>query len=146
MARFSCGFRPASAGDTTHPLASVYATAAVRPYLVEVGVWNTTATAVSIELVRLTTAGTQGAAQTEVYEDDSSQTAVTTVVGPHTGTAPTAGGVLRVADLGAAIGSGVIWTFGGRGASIPNTTGDGIGVMCLSGTSQVCDVYFVWDE
>lgn len=146
MARFSCAFRPAAAGDTTHPMASLYATAAVRPNLVEVGVFNSTATAVVVELVRLTNAGTQGSAQTEVYEDDPSQTSVAQVFGTHTGTAPTLGGVLRVADLGASIGSGLIWTFGGRGASIPSTTGDGIGVMCFTGTSQICDVWFTWDE
>jgi hypothetical protein len=51
--------------------------------------------------------------------------------------------------LGAAIGSGVIWTFGGGvtgGLVIPNTTGDGIGLIVATGTGQICDVSFTWDE
>jgi hypothetical protein len=51
-------------------------------------------------------------------------------------------GNLRVASLGAAVGSGIIWTFGGGGGSnglvIPNTTGDGIVLSVLAGTGQIC--------
>lgn len=146
MPRCSATVRPATAGDTTHPMASIYATTGVRPVLREVGVFNTTVSAVSIGLCRLSTAGTVGAAATEVNEDDPSHTIIATVAGTHTSTAPTAGGFFRVADLGAAIGSGVIWTFGANGFIIPNTAGDGVGVMCTTGTPQICTVTFVWDE
>lgn len=150
MARFSAAWRTAGAGSTTLPIASLYATAAVRPRLVEVGVFNTTATAVAVALVRLTTAGTQGSTKAGTYENDNSQAAVATPKDTHT-VAPTVTAVaLRQAALGAAIGSGVIWTFGSGGITgglvIPNTTGDGIGLIVATGTGQVCDVSFTWDE
>jgi hypothetical protein len=146
MPRCSATVRPATAGDTTHPMASIYATAGVRPVLREVGVFNTTAVAVAVGLCRLSSTGTVGAAATEVAEDDDSHTVLATVAGTHTSTAPTAGAFFRVADLGAAIGSGVIWTFGANGFIIDNATTAGVGVMCTAGTSQICAVTFVWDE
>jgi hypothetical protein len=148
MARFSCGFTPATAGSTTLPMASLIATTLVRPRLVEVGVFNTTTTGFTVNLQRFTTAGTAGAAQTASFEDDNSQTNVATVHTVYSSTAPTGAGVLRTAVLGAAVGAGVIWTFGGGktpGLIIPNTTTDFIGI--IGGTTpQVCAVYFVWDE
>jgi hypothetical protein len=148
MARFTAAWRTAGAGSTTLPIASLYATAAVRPRLVEVGVFNSTATAAVVKLARLTTAGTQGSGITAAYEDDNSQSAVATAKDTHT-VGPTITNALRQASLGAAIGSGVIWTFGGGktpGLVIPNTTADGIGLVIATGTGQVCDVAFVWDE
>lgn len=148
MARFSAAWRTAGAGSATLPLGSLYATAAVRPRLVEVGVFNSTATAVVIALIRLTTAGTQGSTITAAYEDDDSQTAVTTAKDTHT-VAPTLGGKLRQASLGAAIGSGIIWTFGGGktpGLVIPAGTGNGIGIYIPTGTGQVVDLALTWDE
>jgi hypothetical protein len=148
MARFSAAFTSAGAGSTTLPIGSLYATTLVRPRLVEVHVWNTTATAVELSLYRLTTTGTQGSTVTAAFENDNSQSAVSTAKNTHT-VAPTLGGRLRQFNLGAAIGAGVILTFGGartEGLIIPNTTSDGIGVIVTSGTGQVCDLVFVWDE
>jgi hypothetical protein len=151
MARFSGAWKTAGAGTTTLPMASLYATAAVRPRVVEVGVFNTTAIAFDVALRRATTVGGThaGAASAELYEDDNSQAAVATLFDTDTGTAPTlTSGNLRVASLGAAIGSGVIWTFGGGktpGLVIPNTTGDGIVIIGLA-SPQICTVHFVWDE
>jgi len=143
MARFTCSGRATIAGSSTLPLVSLYATTGVRPKVVEVGVFNTTSTALVVALVRLTTAGTQGAGLTEVGEDDPAQTAIATGFAGHTG-GPTIGGELRRASLGAAVGSGVIWTF--SGLAIPSTTGDGIGVYVPTGTGQVCDYSITWDE
>lgn len=149
MARYSAAFRSAGAGSATLPLGSLYATASIgTAAIVECGVFNTTATAVNVGLVRLSTAGTQGSAITVAAEDDTTQSAICTPKNTHT-VGPTLGGVLRVADLGASIGSGVIWTFGtGRhsGLLIPSGTANGIGVYVPNGTGQVCDIYFVWDE
>jgi hypothetical protein len=143
MARCSISGRATIAGTSALPFVSLYATTGVRPRVVEVGVWNTTATAVCVALVRLTTAGTQGAGLTEVCEDDPSQTVIATGFAGHT-VGPTIGGEIRRADLGAAIGSGVIWTF--PGIAIPNTTGDGLGLYVPTGTGQVCDYSISWDE
>jgi hypothetical protein len=150
MARFSAAFRSAGAGSATLPLGSLYATAAVRPRLVELGVFNSTALAVVVAVVRLSAGtGTQGAAITEVYEDDNSQANVAQCFNTHTVTPTTISAPLRYASLGAAVGSGVIWTFGGGktpGLVIPNATTDAIGVIIPTGTGQVCDLSFTWDE
>lgn len=149
MARFSAAFKSAGAGSATLPLGSLWATAAVRPKVVEVGVFNTTGTAVEVQLVRLSAGtGTKGAAITAVYEDDNSQAAVTTVANTHTVTPTTISAALRQATLGAVAGSGVIWTFGGgktAGLMVPNSTTDGIGIIVV-GTGQICDINFTWDE
>jgi hypothetical protein len=150
VARFSAAFRSAGAGSSTLPLGSIWATAAVRPRVVEVGVFNTTVTAVTVSLNRFSAGfGTKGAAITPVFENDNSQAAVTTCANTHTVTPTTIGAVpLRQAALGAAVGNGVIWTFGGgrtEGLIIPNTTTDGMGIIVV-GTGQICDIWFVWDE
>ena len=148
MARFSSAWRTNGAGSTTLPIGGLMATTTVRPRLVEVGVFNTTSTACAVALRRVTAAGTSGSAQTVVYESDPSQAAIATPKDTWT-VAPTfASGNIRVASLGAAVGSGVIWTFGGAlgGLIIPNTTGDGIVLSVLTGTGQICDVSFTWDE
>lgn len=148
MARFSAAWRTTGAGSTTLPIAGLMAVAGCKPRIVEIGVWNTTASAVAIALRRVTAVGTAGSTQTVVYESDSAQTALATPKDTWT-VAPTfATGNLRVADLGASIGSGVIWTFLGaaNGLVIPNTTGDGIVIVPLTGTGQICDVSITWDE
>lgn len=150
MARFSTGWRTAGAGSTTLPIAGLMATTAIRPRLVEVGVFNSTATAVAIALRRVTVVGTPGSTITGIYEDgDTAQAAVATPKDTWT-VAPTfTTGNLRVASLGAAIGAAVIWTFGGGktpGLIIPPTTGDGIVISVLTGTGQICDVSLTWDE
>lgn len=146
MARVSAGWRTAGAGSTTLPIASLYAVAGVRPKLREVGVCNSTAVALTIALRRVTTAGTQGTAQTEVYVDDEAHTPLATTHDTHT-VAPTfVTGNVRAWSLAAAIGSGVIWTFGGNGLEVPQGTGNGIVIVPLTGTGQICDVYFEWEE
>jgi hypothetical protein len=150
MARFSAAFRSTGAGSATLPLGSLYATAGVRPRLVEMGVFNSTAVAVVVALVRLSAGtGTQGAAITEVYEDDPAQTSIAQCFNTHTVTPTTIGAAIRQAPLGAAIGSGIIWTFGGgktSGLFIPNATTDAIGIIIPTGTGQICDLSFTWDE
>lgn len=148
MARFSSAWRTSGAGSTTLPIAGLMSVTGCRPRLVEVGVFNSTTTACAVALRRVTAAGTPGSTQSVVYESDPSQTALATPKDTWT-VAPTfASGNLRVASLGAAVGSGLIWTFGGAagGLVIPNTTGDGIVVSVLTGTGQICDVSFTWDE
>lgn len=146
MARFSGGFVTSGAGSTTLPMASLYGVAGVRARVREIGVFNTTASAFNVALRRATTAGGTHTGRDEIYEDDSAQTPLATLFDTDTGTAPTlTTGNVRVAALGASIGSGVIWTFGGNGLVIPNTTGDGVVIIGLA-SPQICAVYFSWDE
>jgi hypothetical protein len=151
MARFAGGWRTAGPGSTTLPVASLFASASANPLIYEVGVFNTTAVAVAVALRRATAVGTPGTGRDEVFIDDegsasSGATAVATLLDTHT-VAPTfITGNVRVAPLGAAIGSGVIWTFGERGLRIPSGTGNGICIIPLTGTGQILDVYFEWSE
>jgi len=146
MARYSAGAKTAGAGSTTLPLISLYAAASVGGRLREVGAFNTTPTAVDIKLVRLTSTGTQGASLTAAKYDDTSAAASCTPKNTHT-VAPTLGDDLGYrASLGAAIGSGVIWTFGDTGIHIPPGTANGIGIIIENGTGQILQAYFVWDE
>ena len=145
MARFSISGRATIAGTSALPLVSLYGTTTVRPRVMEVGLFNTTAVAVTVSLNRLSTTGTQGAALTEVPEDNPDHVAIATGFAGHTA-GPTIGGELRRASLGAAIGSGVIWTFAIDGLEIPSLSTAGVGVIVPSGTGQVLDYYISWLE
>ena len=145
MPRVAAGDRT-SAVCTTLRGPSVYATASSGAlWLLEVGVFNTTTTAVAVGLSPATAAGTVGAGLTEVCEEDTSYAILGTAFNTHTVDA-TLTGEVRQDSLGASIGSGVIWTFGGRGLLIPEGTANGAVITCPTGTGQHLDFYFVWEE
>jgi hypothetical protein len=145
MARYSTGVKT-GAGSTTLPIISLYAIAAVGGTIREIGVFNTTASAFDIKLTRLTTAGTQGAGLTAAKYNPDAPNASCTPFTTHT-VAPTLGNDLGYrSSLGAAIGSGVIWTFGDIGLRIPVGTANGIGVIVENGTGQAAQAYIVWEE
>lgn len=145
MARYSAGVKT-GAGSTTLPVISLYASASVGARIREIGVFNTSGTQVDVKLVRLTTAGTQGTGLTEAPHDPSEAAASCTAFTTHTA-APTLGADLGYrATLGAAAGSGCIWTFGDSGLRIPTGTANGIGVIVENGTGQALQAYLVWDE
>ncbi len=150
MARFSAGART-TAGTSLRPMMSIYSAAASTGTLREVGVFNTTATAVEIFLTRLTATGTQGAGLTEAPYNPKGPVALCTAFTTHTADATYGDDLGYRAVLGAAVGSGVIWTFGDAGLVI--TLADsvelvttGIGVGLITGTGQICQTYMVWDE
>jgi hypothetical protein len=146
VARQSAGYRTTGAGSATLPMASLYASSTGGLWLVEVGVTNITAVAFAVSLKRVTTAGTQGAAQTAVYEEnDGNFTAKGDPRDTHTVAPTLVAGEIRRASIGASIGSGVIFTFGGRGLFIPSGTGNGVALMPITGTGQISDVYWSWD-
>src|SRR6266545_508867 len=133
--RVTAAWRTAGAGSTTLPIGSLFATAACRPVVWEIAVFNTTAVAVAIALRRVTAVGTAGAAIPKIYEDDELQTSLATPFDTHTVTPTFVSGNLRVASLGAAVGSGVIWTpSGSKGWPIPAATTNGIVIVPLVGT------------
>lgn len=150
MARFMAGVRT-TAGTSLRPMMSLYSPAASTGVLREVGCFNTTATALEIFLTRLTTTGTQGAGLTESLYNPKGPPALCTAFTTHTADATLGDDLGYRAVLGAAVGSGVIWTFGEGGIQIglPDAVElvtNGIGIILETGTGQICQTYFVWDE
>ena len=145
MARYAVAGRATAVGTAARGMFSLYATTGVRPRVREIGVFNTTATALAVAVVRFSTTGTQGTGLTESIISDTSQSPVATAFAAHTADA-TVSGVLRQASLAGVVGSGVIWTFGDAGIVIGNATTEGVGVTCPTGTGQICDYYVEWDE
>ena len=123
----------------------VYATAAIRPQIRKIEVYNTTTTAVAVAVVRASAAGTQGTALTEVCLSDDSRTVIATGFNTHTGNA-TVGSPVTQASLGAAVGSGIIWTWGPGEFIIDNATGAGVVIILPTGTAQHLDFSIEWEE
>jgi len=126
-------------------MASLFATASVIGRIREVGIFNTTTTAVAVALARFTNATGVGAGLTEAEWDPLSPVAVCTGFAGHTADGAV-GDVFRQGSLAAAIGAGVIWTFGDNGLVLPVGTANGIGIIVPIGTGQFCDYYFDWEE
>jgi hypothetical protein len=145
MARFSIAGRSTVAGTSLRAVASLFAIASRTMKLREVGVFNTTSTAVAAALVRFTNATGVGAALTEVAYDEASPAPNGTGFAGHTADGAV-GSPIRQASLGASVGSGVIWTFGDTGIIVAAGTANGIGVICPTGTGQILDYYMDWDE
>ena len=145
MGRFSVGAEATLAASSTIPAMSVYAAANTRLLLREVHVFNTTTTAVNVALQALTSTGTQGVAITEIEHDNEGPANDGNAFQAHTaGPTITAGEYVR-ARLAAAIGGAVTWVFN-DGLLIPAGVANGIGVTTPTGTGQVCDITFIWDE
>lgn len=145
MARFTHSSRSTVVGTTLRSMLSLYGVTTVRARIREIGVFNTTTNAVCVALVRMTNATGVGTGLAEVAQDDVAQTALATIFAGHTADGGV-GGEIRRATLGAAAGSGVIWTFDAMGLVINSATADGIGLITPTGTGQICDCYYVWDE
>lgn len=146
MGRFIASGRAAGAGSATLPVTSIYSAATPNPRTKELHVWNTTATAVTLALARLTTTGTRGATITPQAFDGTAAAGGVTAYNTHT-VAPTLAFFGFQFTLPGVIGAGVILTFGGDvGFSAPSGTTNGIGLYVPTGTGQVVDFSWVWDE
>jgi hypothetical protein len=132
-------------GTTLRAQMSLYGVAGSGGQMREVGVCNTTTTAIAVALGRFTNATGVGAGQAEGEYDENAPPPLMTVFAGHTADS-VVGQVFRQWSLGAAIGSGVIWTFGDKGLVIVLGTANGIGPLIPTGTGQICDDYFDWDE
>jgi hypothetical protein len=78
-------------------------------------------------------------------ETEGAPTATAILKGTYSSTAPTTVVAGPRAQLGAAIGSGIVWTFP-DGLWIPATSNAGVGVIVSTGTGQACVVYVRWSE
>lgn len=147
MARYSVGIRSTGAGSTTLATGSLFGTAtAIDAYVVEIGAFNTTAVACNIAVRRWTAVGTPGTGLSEIPWDPDTPAANSTGFDTHTVTGTITAGTYAQASLGAAIGAGVIWTFGNKGIRIPKGAANGLAIMPLTGTGQILDWYMIWDE
>lgn len=146
MARYSSGGRTSTnTPSTTTPALCLHAAAAVTGAIREIGIFNTTTTATNVELFRVTTAGT-ATGLTEEQHDPLAAAPSCTATYEFTAD-PTKGDSLGYrAAIGAAVGAGIVWTFGDTGVRIPVGTANGVGVFIGTGTGQHLDVYVVWDE
>lgn len=145
MARYAVAGRSTVAGTSARAHASVFASASVGGKVREVGLFNTTSTAFAASLARFTNATGVGAGLTEAeYDEDAPAPSCTGFAG-HTADGGV-GQVFRQCSLGAAVGSGVIWTFGDTGLVIQPGTANGIGPLVPTGTGQIGDYSIDWDE
>ncbi len=146
MARNSTGARATGAGSVTLPMGSLYGVVASGCNVRQIGIFNTAAAACVYELVRLTATGTQGAALVEAEWDEDKGAPLWHGFNTHT-VLPTLGKKLGIIfTIGAAIGAGHIETFGDSGIVIPKGVANGLGIILLTGTGQICDFYFHFDE
>ncbi len=133
-------------GSTTLPCVSLYAPAGNGLRIRELACWNTTSTACVYGWQRLTTAGTQGSALTNEMEWDESMAAVTGTGFAAHSVAPSLGSLFEYLPVGAAIGAGYYYTYGGPGIVVPAGTGNGVGLILLTGTGQLLAYKIVWEE
>jgi len=145
--RASVAGRSTVVGTSLRAIASLYGVANKGFRLREVGVFNTTTTGVAVSLVRFTNATGVGSALTRVVWDEDKDTIGTqcTAFAGHTADGAV-GSPIRQASLGAVVGSGVIWTFGEYGFEVKAGTTNGCGVICPTGSGQILDYYYDWEE
>lgn len=135
-----------TAGSTTLPIISLYGGTAVRPCVKQIHLFNTTTTAVSLKVVRVSTTGTQGAALTEMPLVPEDRAALAAAFNTHTVAPTITSGDLWRGSLGAAIGSGVILTWDDPGLIVPAVANAGIAVVVSTGTGQAVDATIIWEE
>jgi len=147
MARYTAGCLT-SAGTSARPIISLYSatSSAGGAKIVEVGVTNTTTTAVALRLVRLSTRGTPGTALTESKHDPNSPAAVCEAFNTHTADATVSEDLGYRASLGASVGSGIIWNTDDLVLAKDATGATGIGVIIENGTGQACQAWITWEE
>jgi hypothetical protein len=135
-----------TAGSTTLPVFALVGAATVRCRILEIGVFNTTATAVALKLVRLTTAGTPGTAVTvDKMGPEDPAAAVGVARNTYTVTATMTDAGFRTV-LGAAVGSGFVWTFADYEFTTLVAANAAIACVVENGTGQPVQWYVKWKE
>lgn len=112
MARYHLGFTtPAAAANAA--LVDVLCNASIRARVLEIGLFNTAATAATLTLERTTAIGTRTTPVNPVPGDTGDGTPATANVATAWSVQPTfSGTAMRRYQLAAVIGAGVVWTFG----------------------------------
>ena len=146
MARYSVAGRGTVVGTNVRAIASLYNTASGSFRIREISVANTTAVAVCVGVIRFSAATNVGTGLTEVQYDPADVPPLCTAFAGHTGDGTTAGGTIEQVSLGAAVGSGWVWTFGDMGLRATVGTANGVGIYIPTGTGQLLDFKICWDE
>lgn len=146
MSRYSIAGVATVVGTNVRAIASLFAPATGNGVIREISVANTTSTAVTVGVIRFSAATNVGTGLTEAEYNTGGPVPLCTGFAGHTGDGTTSGGALRCFQLGAAVGSGIVWTFGGDGLVIPEGTANGVGIYIPTGTGQICTYEFQWDE
>lgn len=150
MAFYSASFFGAD-GTATLPIAGLRSgTAANAPVIREIKLFTQAANSAIIRIVRLTTAGT-GTAITENPMGINTTAPVANAVHTYSSTAPTIQtGDIDIAMVGAAIGSGFVFTYYGEGLGlwIPGaaTDANGIALIEQTATANTYSGTFLWEE
>jgi hypothetical protein len=142
VTRYTAAFTSAAPGSGA-AYADLRAGSSDRVYLLECGLFATTAAAMTVELARHTTQGTTSTTVAGQPEDPG-DAAASAVVGTAWSVAPASTAVpLRGFVSSANIGAGIIWTFGGKGLAVSVSTAIG---LFARAAGAICRGYFVWDE
>lgn len=150
MAVFTASFRGATC-DTTLGMAGLRSgTTANTPVVREIKVFTEAANAAIIRIVRITTAGT-GTSITINEENEGKAPAIATAVHSYSSTAPTIqAGDIDVGHVGAAIGSGFVYTYYGEGYGLfippAATNANGIMLVEATATANTYSGTFIWEE
>jgi hypothetical protein len=110
----------------------------------EVGVFNTSSSAVAVALCACTATGTQVGALTEYQTDDPSAPAPSETAFTSMSSAATVSGTIAQITLAAAVGSGMVFTFEEKEWEIPEGIANGMIISCPTGTAQHLDFYIKW--
>ena len=145
MRLYAAGATSTNGGTALRPAGGVMAIAARECFVREIGIFNTTAVACAFRIARLTAAGTPGTALGEISYETTDAAPDCTAFNSWSADATISADSIRRAQLGAAVGSGVIWTFGARGIHVPAGTANGVGIVPI-GTGQVIEFYIDWME
>lgn len=135
------------AGSATLPVSSLYGAAATWVRLKQLWIFNTAATAVTLRLVRVTTAGTSTAVTSTPYDTGPGIAAIGTARNTHTVAPTVTAGDLATIVIPAAIGGGVILPFEGNdGLAIPGNTANAGLALLPTAAGPVLAVTWVWTE
>jgi hypothetical protein len=145
MARFVAGGLT-TAGSTTLPIFALVGGTGVLCRVREIGVFNTTSTAVALKLCRLSTAGTPGSTLTAAAMNSDPASAVGVLKNTYTSTAPTTTDLGFRTVLGAAVGSGFVWTFEDFDLTTLVASNAAVGALVENGTGQALQIYVKWYE
>lgn len=145
MARYVAGGLT-TAGSTTLPVFALLGGTTVIARIREIGVFNTSSTAVALKLCRVTTAGTPGATLTSQPGNMHPDTSLALLKNTYSSTAPTTVDLGFRCILGAAVGSGFVWTFDDYDLTTLLAANSAVGCLVENGTGQALQVYVKWYE